>query len=253
MSFYSTSLYRDVGKNWKKISYLYLILLLAVCLIPIMFRIHSAVSHYLLNEAPKIVKQVPVITISKGQVSVDVRMPYIIKDPEGNAPLIIIDTTGQVDSLKKSGALALLTKTKLIMRKSPEESRMLDLSGIDSLVIDQSRIYDWIETFIEYFPFVLYPFSLIFSLLFRLVQAIIYALIGLYYTRYLKLNLKYYSLISLSIVSMTPAIILDTIYNYIDVTIPFWWLIDFFIALGYLFFAVKSNSEQEITDTSVRL
>lgn len=253
MSFYSKSLYQDVGKNWKKISYLYLLLLLAVCLIPVMFKTHSAVSHYLLNEAPKIVKQIPVISISKGQVSADVRMPYIIKDPENNATLIIIDTTGQVDSLKNSAALALLTKTKLMIRKSPDESRTLDLSGIDTLVINQSKVYDWIDTFLEYFPFVLYPFSLLFSFLLRLIQAIIYALISAYYSKYLKLILRYYSLISLSIVSMTPAIILDTIYNYIDIAIPFWWAIDFFIALGYLFFAVKSNSEQEIADTSTKL
>lgn len=245
MSFYSKSLYQDVGRNWRKISYLYLFLLLAVCHIPIMFKTHSAVSHYLLHEAPKIIKQVPVITISKGQVSTDVRMPYFIKDPENNAPLIIIDTTGQVTSLKNSDAFALLTKSKLIIRKSPTESRMLDLSGFDDLVINQSRIYDWIDTFMQYFAFVLYPFSLLFSFLFRLIEAFIFAFIAIYYSKYMKLNLKFYSLISLSIISMTPAIILDTLYNYVDITIQFWWLIDFFIALGYLFFAVKSNSGQE--------
>jgi len=26
--------------------------------------------------------------------------------------------------------------------------------------------------------------------------------------------------------------------------IPFWWLIDFALALGYLFFALKSNAEK---------
>jgi hypothetical protein len=41
---------------------------------------------------------------------------------------------------------------------------------------------------------------------------------------------------------MTPAIILDTFYNYFDMAIPFWWLIDFALAFGYLIFALKSNA-----------
>ncbi len=244
MSFYSKSLYQDVGKNWKKISYLYLVLLLAVCMIPITFKINSAVSDYVLREAPKIVNQAPVITISKGQVSADVQMPYIIKDPDNNKAIVIIDTTGKVDSLKDSGAVALLTKTKLILKRSNTESRALELNGIDNLVINQAKVYDWIESLLEYFPFVLYPFLLLVSFLFRLFQAVVYSLVGIYYARYLKAPLKFSSLISLAIISMTPSIMFDTLYNYLDITVPFWWLINFFIALAYLFFAIRSNSER---------
>jgi len=244
MSFYSRSLYQDVAMNWRKISLLYLLLLLAVCLIPLTFKIRASVSDYLMHEAPKIVKQFPVVSISKGQVSVDVPMPYTIKDPENNAPFIIIDTTGQVTSLAGSDALVLLTKTKLFFKRDSKESRILDFSDIDSLVIDQSRLYDWMETFIEYFAFVLYPVALFFTFLFRILQAMVFAVIAISFNNYLKFNFKYSALLSLSIVSMTPAIIFDTLYNYFDMVIPFWWLIDFALALGYLFFALKSNAEE---------
>jgi len=244
MSFYSRSLYQDVAMNWRKISILYLILLLAVCLIPLTFKTRAAVSDYLLHEAPKIVKQFPVVTISKGQVSVDVPMPYTIKDPENNAPLMIIDTTGQVTSLAGSDALVLLTKTKLLFKRGLKESRTLDLSDVDSLVIDQSRLYDWMDTFLEYFVFVLFPIALFFTLLFRLSQAIIFSIIAISFSKYIKLSFKYWALLSLSIVSMTPAIILDTLYNYFELAIPFWWLIDFALAFGYLIFALKSNTEK---------
>jgi len=244
MSFYSRSLYQDVAMNWRKISLLYLLLLLAVCLIPLTFKTRAAVSDYLLHEAPKIVKQFPVVSISKGQVSVDIPMPYTIKDPQSNAPFIIIDTTGQVTSLSGSDALVLLTKTKLFFKRGPKESRILDLSDIDSLVIDQSMLYDWMETFIEYFAFVLYPVALFFTFLFRILQAIVFAVMARSFNNYLKLNFRYSALLSLSIVSMTPAIIFDALYNYFDMVIPFWWLIDFALALGYLFFALKSNAEE---------
>jgi len=244
MSFYSRPLYQDVATNWKKISILYLLLLLAVCLIPLTFKTRASVSDYVLREAPKIIKQFPVVSISKGQVSVDVPMPYTIKDPENNAPLVIIDTTGQVTSLAGSNALVLLTKTKLFFKRGPKESRILDLSDIDSLVINQSRLYDWMETFLEYFAFVLYPVALFFTFLFRISQALVFALIAISFSSYLKLNFKYSALLSIAIVSMTPAIILDTLYNYLDMAIPFWWLIDFALALAYLFFALKLNAEK---------
>jgi hypothetical protein len=244
MSFYSRSLYQDVAMNWRKVSILYLLLLLAVCLIPLTFKTRAAVSDYLLREAPKIIKQFPMVSISKGQVSVDVPMPYTIKDPENNAPLIVIDTTGQVTSLAASDATVLLTKTQLFFKRGPKESRILELSDIDSLVIDQSRLYDWMDTFLEYFVFVLFPVALVFTFLFRMLQAIIYSILAISFAKYFKLNFRYGTLLSLSIVSMTPAIILDTFYNYFDIAIPFWWLIDFALAFGYLIFALKSNTEK---------
>ncbi len=245
MSFYSRPLYRYVGTNWKRISYLYLMLLLAVCLIPTMFKTHSLVSAYVLQKAPGIVRQIPPITITKGQVSVNVQMPYLIKDPESNDPLIIIDTTGQTTSLKGSSALVLLTKTNLQMKKGPTESRTLELSSIGDLVIDQAVAYDWIETFLDYFIFVLYPLALLFSYSLRIIQAMIFTVVGMGLARSLRISLRVSSLMSLAIVSMTPAIILDAVYNYMDVTVPSWWLIDFLIALGYLFFAVSSLAEKD--------
>jgi hypothetical protein len=249
MSFYSKSLYQDVGKNWGKTSFLYLFLLSAVCLIPIMFRVHSAVSDYLHKEAPKIVRQVPVVTIDKGLASVDEKMPYTIKDPDTNAPLIIVDTTGTVTSLEGSEAIVLLTRTKLFFKRSPKDIRALDLSEIDSLTIDQPKVYEWIETFLEYFVYVLYPFALLFSFLLRIAEALAFAAIGIFFAKNLGASLRYGALASLAAVSMTPSIILDTIHNYLGIAVPFWWLLTFVVAMGYLFFAVKANAGQGTRET----
>ncbi len=245
MSFYSKSLYQDVGRNWGRVSFLYLFLLIAVCMIPMMFRAHAAVSDYLLGEAPKIVRQIPVITISKGVVSVNVPTPYTIKDPQTGAPLIVIDTTGAVTSLQGSEAIILLTKTKLFLKRGPKETMTRDLSEIDSLTIDQPRVYEWIETFLEYFIYVLYPLALLFSFLLRIIEALIFGAIGISFARSLRIFLRYRALVSLAIISMTPSIILDTIYNYLEIDLPFWWFFNLAVAMGYLFFAVKANAEQQ--------
>jgi hypothetical protein len=249
MSFYSRSLYQDVGKNWRKISFLYLLLLSAVCTIPFVFKIHSVVSDYLFREGPKIVEQIPVITIMKGTVTVDRPMPYVIKDPESNAPLAIIDTTGQVTSLKGSPAVALLTKKNLILRRSPTETWPYDLSEIDSLVIDRSKMYDWMETFVETFAYVFYPLALLSSFLFRTMQALLLAALGMLFAKGLKVSLGYRACISLAIVSMTPTILLNTLHNYLGIKMPFSWLIGALLSLCYLYFAVRANSEPETSGT----
>ncbi len=246
MSFYSRALYRDVGRNWKGISFLYLLLLIAICWIPVMFRIHSGVSDFLVKEAPAIVRQIPVIRIDHGKVSVDEKMPYFIRNPKKDEPLIIIDTTGQYSSLKGTDAWALLTKTELIMRKSPTEIRTFQMSRIEDLVINRAMVYNWIETFRKWFAVVLYPFAVLASYVYRIIQVLFYAFIGLMFAKNLGLKLDYQSLVSLAIIADTPSIIINTLYNYVDVRIPFWLLISFLIAMGYLFYGVKANSGKEV-------
>src|SRR4030066_928732 len=146
-SFYSKSFYQHVARNWKGLRLSYLLFILCLFWIPETSRIHSEVSEFLSAEAPKYVKQVPVITVSQGKVSIKEQTPYLINMPGKNTPFAIIDTSGQTTSLDKSGALVLLTKSQLIIKNSSSESRTFDLEGIDHLIIDQKALYDWIETF----------------------------------------------------------------------------------------------------------
>ncbi len=71
LSFFSTSLYRDVAVNWRGTCFPYLLLLLAVCWIPGMINFQNWVSHSMEIEAPKIISQVPVITVADGEASIE--------------------------------------------------------------------------------------------------------------------------------------------------------------------------------------
>lgn len=252
MSFYSKSLYRDVAMNWKKVSFVYLFLLLAICEIPLMFRLNDEVSEYIFQQAPDIVKQIPAIIVSKGVVSAEVQMPYIIREPKKNSPLMIIDTTGKTVSLEGSDAFALLTKSNLIVRRTKASTWKFDLSEVDSLVIDKKMVYDWIEAFAGLIPVVTYPLALLFSFIFRVIQALISALIGILLAKNLNISLSYSQSISLSIVSMTPAVMLGTIHDYSGIVVNSWWFISLVIALGYLWFGVKSVSEQPADEPQPR-
>ena len=207
----------------------------------------SEVADFLSVEAPKYVKQVPVITIIKGTVSLKEQVPYFIYVPEKNTPFAIIDPSGGITSLDKTDALFLLTKSQLIVKNSTAKSRAFDLKEIERLTIDQKLVYEWIETFNTLLPVVLFPFVLFFSFLFHIIQVLLSAGIGVLFTKRFQTALSYKTLIRLSAVSFTPAIILQTIHAILDIPFPYSSPISFLISLGYLYFAVGSNSETPVS------
>jgi hypothetical protein len=243
MAFYSKSLYRDVASNWPTwFCFLYLLSLLALCWIPGMIRLDSDISEFVDAEAPKYVNQMPVVSISKGQASLAEPQPYIIKDPEKGDPVMIIDTTGQTTSIDNSKAMVLLTKTQLILKDRLQGSRMLNLSEIGDMTIDKAMVYDWLEAFLEWFAILLYPFAVLFSFTFKGIQAALYALIGILFSRIIKAGLNYKAMIRLAVISLTPVIILNTLTIFFRVPIPEPWLTNALITTGYLIFAIRAST-----------
>ncbi len=240
LSFFSKKLYIDVSQNWKGVNFLYLLLLLAVCLILTMINLHRGISNFVNNEVSAIVNQVPEITITDGQVSIKETQPYYIKDPETNKPLAIIDTTGQIQSLKDTDALFLLTDNKVIIKKSKFENRTYELSNVKAFAVNSERITGWLHIGRKFLVVAIYPFALLGSYVYRIVQALIYAAIGLLFASFCKTTLSYAASTRLAIVAVTPCIIVSTILGLIGTSIPnFLYLV---AALVYLFFAVKSIS-----------
>ena len=243
LSFYSRPFYQNVARGWKGLCFGYLLFILCLFWIPEMSRTQSEVSEFLSAEAPKYIRQVPVITISQGTVSLKEQVPYYINVPEKKTPFAIIDPSGQIASLDKTSASLLLTRTQLIVKNSPSGQRTFDLKGIADLTIDQKMLYDWLETFIAIFPIVLFPFVLFFSFLSHVLQALLSAWIGTLFAKKFHTDLDYKALIRLSAVSFTPAIILQSLHALFDISFPYRFTISFLVSLGYLYYAVGSNSE----------
>lgn len=245
LSFFSKSLYRDVGKHWRGTGLLYLFVILALVWIPSMIKGHLAVSRWVDGESKEITKQIPAITISKGQVSTDVTTPHFIKDPKTGTDIAIIDTTGEYETLENTEAKALLTKSKVIVAQNAGRTQTYDLSGVQSFYVDRSRVESWLVTTKQWFVPVLYPLALIFSFIFRAIQVLVYALVGLLFARILHANLSYKTLMRLAAIAITPVLMLNLIFEFLPLRIPRWSLIGIVIALAYLFFAVKVNAEPE--------
>ncbi|MCP4610138.1 MAG: DUF1189 domain-containing protein [Planctomycetes bacterium] len=241
LSFFSKKLYIDVGRNWKGVNFLYLLLLLTVCMIPAMINVHRGMSNFVNNEAPAIINQIPEITITDGRVSINETQPYYIIDPDTNKPLAIIDTTGRINSLKEIDALCLLTGNKVIMKKSNFENRTYDLSQVDSFAVNGEQISGWLQTGKKFLVVVIYPFALLGSYMYRIVQVLIYAAVGLLFASFCKTKLSYAALVRLAVVAVTPCIIVSTALGLAGTSLP--GILYLVAALVYLFIAVKSNAD----------
>jgi hypothetical protein len=245
LSFYSGDLYRDVRRNWKGTGFLYLLLLLALTWMPVMARLHKEMSEEIRREAPKFVEQVPQVTIVKGEVSIDRKVPYTIADPDTGTPLLVIDTSGRTSSLEQTNAPVLLTKNKLMYRQQQRsETRIYDLTAIDDLTVDQALVSRWVEEFRRYFAIVAYPFAVAGSFAYRVLQMLLYAAIGMLFVSRLKAQLDYLTMLRLASVAITPVVVLSTLVKLTGMQIPLAGLVSFAIAMGYLFFAVKANADE---------
>jgi hypothetical protein len=240
LSFFSKDLYRDVAANWKGFGLLYLLSLLALCTIPGALTIDRALTDWIDRDAPKIIRQVPAVTVSHGTVSVDVPQPYTIRDEAGR-PLVIIDTTGKTTSLEQTEAVALLTKTELIVRDSGRKTRSLSLTDVADLRINRDDIYRFADSMRDLFLPIFYPFAVIFAFVVHLVEVLVFSAAGLLLARSVSPVLGYKTIFRLTAVAVTPAVIIDAVLVLAALQLPHWWLIRSALNAGYLFFAVKAN------------
>lgn len=244
LSFFSKAFYKDVGLNWTGTGLLYIAVILALLSIPTVIKMQRDFAHFVDNEAPAMTNQIPAVKIKNGVLSTDVQTPYFIKNPDDGTPLAVIDTTGQYTSLDQTPATVLITKNKVIA-KNRTETRIYDLSTVESFEIDRARVEGWLSTAKQWLILVVYPFAVLFGFIFRAVQILIYALIGMAFASMLHTSLNYQTLMRLAAVAITPVLVLDLLLEFLPFKIPLWTILGIGVALGYLFFAVKSNSETE--------
>ena len=245
LAFFSKDLYRDVAQHWRGFGFVYLLLLLALAWVPDVVKIHRGFARFVEKEGEALVAQMPKITITKGEVSVDPPGPHYIKDPETGNVIIVIDTSADASELEKyPDAAVLLTRTQFITRQEKRgQTRTQDLSGVNSFSIDQEGMRRFLGFLKNSIGFIAYPFALLLSYVYRIIQALLYGAIGLAMAGMVKANLEYAATVRLAVMAVTPVIVVSTLLDAFAKTPPYWWLLCFAIAMWYLFFGVKAAAE----------
>ncbi len=253
LSFASAEMYREVARQWRGVGLGYLFLALAVLEAPEAIKIHVGFTRWVDVEAAEVVDQIPAITVTKGEVTTDVETPYFIRNPKLRSNqvsptaeyLAVVDLTGKYTSLEEVNASALLTRKSLIIRKNPYETQTYDLSQVQSFRMDKARVRGWLGGARNVLALAFYLLVLVFSFLYRIAQIALYGALGLLLARWARAELPYAALMRLAAVAITPALVANTIVVLFVIMVPVWWLICFVLAMGYLFFAVKTNAKPQ--------
>ncbi len=240
LAFFSPALYRDVALRWKGVAFGYLLLLLTLCWIPGAIKIHQSFAFFVDEEAPLVIEQIPEISIINGQAFIDHPQPYTIHDPETGAPLVVIDTTGTITSLEQTDALGLVTSREAIFQKSAIETRSFRFETVDRYTLNQEKITHWLSIAKDWAAPVLYPFCILVSFAYRIIQALIYACFGLLIVYLFKGKLPFDALLRLSVIAITPAIIIGSLFDATAISPPWAGLWFFLLSMGYLTFGIRA-------------
>lgn len=252
MSFYSKQLYRDVAQNWGGKAFLYLLFLVALVWIA-----HTIIYQIALNKGFNIYghqffSQVPMLTIQNGKLSTPENRPYMIKNPgDPSKNLILIDTTGKTTSLSQTDAQILVTQTEVISQPKPNEIREDVFPATLNMVIDPTKIESYGTYYLGYAWIFIFIFSVFFSYIFRVIQTLIYAILGKIFAAIGGIPVKYFQVVSIAMVAITPCIIVRTILDIFNVALPVENLLFFILAMIYLIYGISVNKNTQINENNV--
>ncbi len=236
----SNEFYREVGRTWRARAFIYLLLLLAASWVPAMIQWYMVEKQIMSARSQDFIRQMPTITIRGGEVAINAEDPLFIYDSETGEPLAIIDTSGQTRSLAGTGASALLTRNKLVLRKNDLETQTYDLSTLQDVTLTPGDARTAMDFFLSWGPILFYPFLVLGSFVYRVVQVLCFALLGLQFTMTTRSRMSYAAVVSITIIAITPSIVISTILSVAGIPLPLDWALYFALSMIYMIIGLKA-------------
>lgn len=241
MSFYSKKLYRDVAVNWGGKAFLYLLLILALSWIFAVYQIQHFLNLGFQHISDKIVAQIPIMTIKNGVLSTPQNRPYLITDPDTHATLAIIDTSGQYKSLDQTKAGLLITQTDIMTLSQQNEQKVNEIPKTLTFTIVPQTVKKYVQENLRFAWILIFIFALVTSFIYRLVQALLYSIIGKIFGAISHAPVTYVQVLQITMVAITPVIVIATILNAMNIWIPHEFLMFFVLAILYMFYGIIAN------------
>lgn len=190
--------------------------------------------------------EVPDFTFDNGELSMNGPMPVVLGETDSN--IFIIDTSGKTDEsvLNPYSDGILITKHELIQKEnySVKKQSFAMMQGI-------RFTKNSMNAFLPFFRFVnvlIVVFGILFHFLGKLISALWLAIAGTIISGIVKYKLPFETQYKLSIYTLTLPIILKAILKILRVTVPYFWVIYYGIAVVYLWKVItmlKKDTDRE--------
>ncbi len=270
LSFYSRSLYRKVCSAWQGVGVKYLLVLLAIGLLPVAVKLHSNIQEMLdiagvsrdesgnvilSDNLRNIAEQVPEMTYSNGQLVVHDEQPHIVTDPESNEDIVIIDTKNTDFPPDNNTAIAFVARNFLLLRQDESAVQRVELRRIAELfkIPDSTQIninsdiaQDWMRQAVKYsgiMPVVFYILKIVEYFIDFGTRALLFGLVAIAFCHMLKMpELPFKQRFRLAAVAATPIIVLEMAALLTGTSIFAKRDIVYFLIHGvYVFIAIEAN------------
>jgi hypothetical protein len=242
MSFYSQDLYRDVARFWSGKAFFYLFLLLALCWIAPTLQIQRSIEKFYADTAEAAILLLPVMEMKKGVLHTPENRPYFIKDPGTNNVMAIIDTSGQYTTLDGTDAMVLITANKFISHQSGRDTRIHEFTpALDDITVTPDKINQFLKRCVSYTWLIVFTVALIGSFLYRLLQALLYSLLGKIFSSVTSAGVNYGMILSITLVALTPTLVLSTVLDVFHIVFPFQLLSYFVLSMLYIVYGIRAN------------
>lgn len=272
-SFYSTGLYQDVYARWKGVGAIYLLLLVFIVSSLSAYTGTKYFEKYIFSDegvelrneiSAEIISQMPTLIWDKsGVLSVEDEKPegHVISiTVEGEkTPIALIDTDKSVDDWYGGDTRLLLNAKGVHVRESKGSKSRYWVDFFDiPFVLDKERateMYEGVSEWVKGNKLLIYLgysafgiFMLFLAFIYRMVQSVILGGLGVLLQKIYKSNHDIQDLIRLSVVAITPALIIDTVLIHTGIGgMP--WALSAIISIGYLVFALRAVSKHQTAES----
>ncbi|WP_319562734.1 DUF1189 family protein [Marispirochaeta sp.] len=195
-----------------------------------------------------LVYRLPVMEVIQGRVTSAAKQPYEIR--LGDQLMFVLDTTGQINSLEESGALAFMGPDGLAVYEDQQRTkiRRLDLSDTDYLLIDPLSIKNWTDSIL---PF-LYPLAFLVTLggiyIFRIVQLLAYVAVSMIVLKSRGKEASFEEILNAGVYAMVPAMSFEVLLMFLPFYFPGRGLLFYVIYAGYMWWGISALLEGRDAD-----
>ncbi|MBI4568346.1 MAG: DUF1189 domain-containing protein [Planctomycetes bacterium] len=238
----SREFYADVGRRWRGIGVLYLLLLFALCWIPALQHEQNSFARLVDQSLRPALEDFPTIAIKDGKASSPAPQPYVMKDPPSGRLIFMLDTTGDATHLTGEAPAILLTEEYLCLQ-TDGHPQIHHLSTLPDMTITRETILGWLDFIASWLALIVFPFCLIGSLIRALVVMLLSALIGLVLCPTSKVGLGFGARLRLAAMGMTAPLYLDTLLTILGVTLPYWFLLNLAVTTAYGAFGAVATAQ----------
>lgn len=240
LSFYSKALYRQVATTWGGKAFLFALLMSLLTWVASVIHMQHQLSLNYATYSGKLTDQMPVMTIENGKITTPENRPYVVKDTNDLDTLLVVDTSGQIQSLEQANTGLLITQTSIIT-KSGNETKIIQLPTAFNYTMVPMVVNEHIKSVVGYLWIVLLPGLTLGSWIFLLAKGLFFALLGRIFSAITHAKLTYSQCYLLFLVAASPSLILGSVFDVWGATFMHQSTLLLAVTVAYLFYAILVN------------